>query len=299
MIVAAMIVASMVAGNTGEKHHDNRKTVFSNNKLKRFVYPERTIFWCRAWTWSCTGVELYRRGVAPELVPGSHIQPHSGAAALSSNDSIPSSKRHSPRERGEYPLRLAFSGKPEAAMHTLMYLVDDLDKYERIQRSARNNNLSEDCCYVLSKDKDTLNRRHLPGIPITRERDIFHSCTIGALLGIVAGALFMAWLAIAQPLGVRLSWWALLLAGALIVMHAIWAAGMTGLRKENYKLQPFLEAIEEGHHLVIVQVDNDKHSERIKAELRRHHPDIRLAADDPTGMSPFRNTPEFRVRARH
>lgn len=181
-------------------------------------------------------------------------------------------------------------------MRTLYYLMDRLDTAAAMAGTLKEFNIDEDGYYIVSKDHDGLRRRRLHDASVFEETDLIHSGMRGALIGGLCGLLFALWIALIQPLGLKMGLLTFVLVSLFIGHFGAWVGGMVGLSHENYKLAPFHEAITRGKYLMVVNVRDNARARRLKEALFRRHPDARFEAEDDGSMGILTSRAQFRPR---
>ena len=169
-------------------------------------------------------------------------------------------------------------------MKRLFYLVDQMDSVEAISEDLHQEGITDWRFHILSRDDAGLFTRRLHSATIFDRTDLARYTERGA----IAGALFaLAFIAAATLTGAfsmpLVAWIALFLfftaAGAFL-------AGFAGIGTENYRIRQFHDAIEDGQHLVMVDVR--KHDEaRMKELMAERHPEARLQQEASSINNPF------------
>ncbi len=180
-------------------------------------------------------------------------------------------------------------------MHTLMYLMHRLDTAEAMVVSLRTMDIGHDAYRVISKDEDGIRSHHLHDGTLVDRTDVVHSGERGALAGGAIGLLFALLLAMTEPLGFPLGWGGFLAVMVLIGFFGAWVGGMVGLSHENYKFEPFHDALEAGQYLMTIGVRDLAKVEEVQRTMLMQHPEAIFMADDDTIINPFASKPEFRL----
>lgn len=181
-------------------------------------------------------------------------------------------------------------------MRTLYYLTDKVETAEAMASTLASLNIDNNGYYIVSRDHDGVRRHHLHDASVMEETDFVHSGERGALVGGLAGLLFAVWIAIAQPLGLSTSLGAFLFVSVLIGCFGAWVGGMVGISHENYKLEPFHQAIASGKYLMVINVREAAKARHLKEVMHHRHPEARFEAEDDAGTEIFATRSEFRPR---
>lgn len=181
-------------------------------------------------------------------------------------------------------------------MRTLYYMADKVETVEAMASTLAAMNIDKDGYYIVSRDHDGVRRHHLHDASVMDETDLVHSGERGALIGGLAGLLFAVWIAIAQPLGLSMSLGAFLFVSALIGCFGAWVGGMVGISHENYKLEPFHQAIAAGKYLMVINVREAAKARHLKEVMHQQHPEARFEAEDDVGTDVMATRAEFRPR---
>jgi len=137
-------------------------------------------------------------------------------------------------------------------MKRLFYLVDQMDSLESISEDLHREGITDWQFHILSKDEAGLFNRSLHRASILDRTDIARYTERGA----IAGALFSLTFIITAIMTGALNWptvaWVALFVFATAA--GAWLAGFGGISAENYRIRQFHDDIENGRHLVMVDV---------------------------------------------
>lgn len=169
-------------------------------------------------------------------------------------------------------------------MKRLFYLVDRMDSVESISEDLHNEGITDWRFHVLSKDDAGLFTRRLHSASILDRTDLARYTERGA----IAGALFAAAFIVTAKLTGALALPAIAWIALFLFMTAVgaWLAGFGGIGVENYRIRRFHDAIENGEHLVMVDV-RKKDEQRMKELMASNHPEARLQSEDSTFNNPL------------
>lgn len=130
--------------------------------------------------------------------------------------------------------------------------------------------------HFMAKDESGLS--DLPTANFTQYTDIlpsmWHGLFFGGLTGTVAGAAVYFMPEIRTMLGMG----AIMLLAITGGVLGVWIAGMIGISVPNTRLKRFEKTLQEGHILLMVDVDKDRVDE-ISELVREHHDDAEVDAE--------------------
>lgn len=169
-------------------------------------------------------------------------------------------------------------------MKRLFYLVDQMDSVEAISEDLHREGISDWRFHILSQDAAGLFTRRLHSATIFDRTDLARYTERGA----IAGALFaLAFIGTAQLSGAlampSAAWIALFL---FLTAAGTFIAGFGGISARNYRIRQFYDAIENGQHLVMVDVLK-KDEQRMKELMAERHPEARLQREASSFNNPF------------
>lgn len=172
------------------------------------------------------------------------------------------------------------------------YLSDNLDSTVKFTHGCENRGIPYDNIHVLAKNDKGLVRHHVHlGSPL-QIYDVIHLGEKGAIWGAVIGFILAMAIWIWNPFEPDIKFWMVIPVWVLCTLHGAWSGGLIGTHSRNYRIKPFLKDIEQGKHLILVDIDQDQVS--ILRELERS---IGLKAEGhtPTGNKIFENPFSFEL----
>ncbi len=169
-------------------------------------------------------------------------------------------------------------------MKRLFYLVDQMDSLESISEDLHREGITDWQFHILSKDEAGLFNRSLHRASILDRTDIARYTERGA----IAGALFSLTFIITAIMTGALNWptvaWVALFVFATAA--GAWLAGFGGISAENYRIRQFHDDIENGRHLVMVDVSKADKT-RMKQLMAKNHPEAELQGEGSSFNNPF------------
>jgi hypothetical protein len=170
-------------------------------------------------------------------------------------------------------------------MKRLYYLSKNLDAIDDISQTLHDAGISDWNFHVLSKDKAGLTTHRLHSTNPFHERDILRAAERGALIGITASISCALVLITTNALPVQTSYMALAALVLVCSLFGTWAGGFFGIQTENYKVRQFHTELEDGQHLLMIDVDK-KHEYAIRRLMAHHREAVPMGVDTPVVM-PF------------
>lgn len=170
-------------------------------------------------------------------------------------------------------------------MKRLYYLTTNLDAVDNISQTLHDAGISDWNFHVLSKDKAGLMTHRLHSTTPFHERDILRAAERGALIGIAAGVSVALLLTATSVIPADTGFMALASLVLVCTLFGTWAGGFFGIQTENYKVRQFHAELEEGQHLLMVDVDR-KHEHAIRRLMAHHREAVPMGVDTPL-VTPF------------
>lgn len=137
-------------------------------------------------------------------------------------------------------------------MKRLYYLTDDIDRAEHIARELENNDIQDRHIHILSRDEAGLLTRHLHGASYLERLDILRRGLQGFIAGLISGLIALYVMAFAFDYVLAPSGQVALV--ALTTLLGSWVGGLVGFAHENHRLERFHEQVENGQHLIMIDV---------------------------------------------
>lgn len=151
------------------------------------------------------------------------------------------------------------------------FVSDDLDDLEVLEAELEKAGVSTPQIHVLSAADGEVARHHLHEVQSLMTKDIVHSTTLGAGVGLCAFVLIISL--------VYLSGWTETVGWAPFVFLAIvllgfcaWEGGLIGIQKPNHQFRRFEKALSDGKHVFFV--DLAPHQEAVLEEVLKAHPNV-------------------------
>ena len=172
-------------------------------------------------------------------------------------------------------------------MRRLYYLGEDLDVTQALSERLHQAGISDWNFHVLAREQTGLYSHHIHSALAHHHKDIIRVGEIGALYGALAGfavaacvKLFASWYWLSEWIDV-----------ALIVLLCLLIGGLNGVRlgmhRDNHRLRSFLDDIDAGRHLIMVDVRKQDRA-RIREMMNMEFPQVIYRGNESTFIRPFR-----------
>lgn len=137
-------------------------------------------------------------------------------------------------------------------MKRLYYLSDDIDRVEHIARELERNDIQDRRIHVLSRDEVGLMTRHLHGATYLDRLDILRRGGQGLIVGMLIGITLLFLLAVLFNVTLAVPGQIALV--ALGTLFGTWVGCLVGFAHDNHRLTRFHEQVENGQHLIMIDV---------------------------------------------
>ena len=171
-------------------------------------------------------------------------------------------------------------------MKRLYYLTSSLDSVSGISQDMHNQGIDDWHIHVLSRNKAGLYHRQVHSSHIFQENDVIHSGELGAILGGATGLVLAVIIESWTPFGAPLPLPVLILIAGIFTLFGTWSGGLAGVTRENYKIARFHDDLEQGKHLVMIDVSRRK-EQTVRYHLEKYHPEAVMAGEDSPVIMPF------------
>jgi hypothetical protein len=142
-------------------------------------------------------------------------------------------------------------------MKRYFFLEDDLDDLEKVERDLLARGMLNAQIHVLSKDDAGATEHHLHQVHSLLRQDTIHSGEIGALIGLGISALSVV-AAYLSGLPESIGWVPFIFLSVILLGFFTWEGGLFGIQVPNSQYRRFTKALDDGKHMLIVDVDADQ-----------------------------------------
>ncbi len=153
-------------------------------------------------------------------------------------------------------------------MKRYFFMEDNLDDLEAVERDLLENGLLDSQIHVLSQDDAGATEHHLHQVHSLLRQDTIHSGEVGALIGLCISALSVA-VAYLSGLPQSIGWLPFVFLSVILLGFFTWEGGLFGIQVPNSQYRRFTTALEEGKHMLIVDVDPGQ-EELLKSVFAAH-----------------------------
>jgi hypothetical protein len=160
-------------------------------------------------------------------------------------------------------------------MNTLRhyFISDDLDDLERLEEQLEAGGVENPQIHVLSHDDvGVANHMHLHAVQSLLQRDLVHSLEAGAVVGLLGVVLVLGGAYLLNLPDQIIGWVPYIFLSIVVFGFCTWEGGLIGIQKPNYHYKRFEDALNEGQHVFIVELDPDQEIDL--ARVLKDHPKL-------------------------
>lgn len=161
-------------------------------------------------------------------------------------------------------------------MKRLYYITEEMDYAEHISGQLTENGIDSHHIHVLSKNEAGVVTHHLNGPNLFQRVDFIRGALQGLVVGILVGivALFVG----RFVFEFGFSGMAQVALMCLMMLFGSWVGGLVGFTHENRHLRRFHDQIEQGRHLIMIDVKSKE--ERLVHQIIEHLNEARFSGED-------------------
>ena len=160
------------------------------------------------------------------------------------------------------------------------FISDNLDDLEVFEKQLENAGVSTPQIHVLSRNDTEVAHHHLHDVNSFMKKDVVHSATCGAVVGLLAFALVLAVAHYAGWTESAAGWVPFVFLAIIVLGFCTWEGGLFGIQTPNHHFRQFEKVLRAGKHIFFV--DTEPGQEALLEKLTRSHPQVELAG---TGTS--------------
>lgn len=163
-------------------------------------------------------------------------------------------------------------------MNRYYFISDDLKELAQVEKELGSHGIEIPQIHVLSRDDAGVQKHNLPQVSDFMKKDVVRATTWAAVLGVVAAAIVLV---AAYFLGWTAAWgWTPFVFLAVVVLGFVtWEGGLWGIQEPNEKIRRFQEALNQGKHILFVEVSSDE--EAGLREVVDRYPRLQEAGQEP------------------
>ena len=136
------------------------------------------------------------------------------------------------------------------------FISDNLDDLEVFEEQLENAGVSNPQIHVLSRnDTDVARHHHLHDVKSFMKKDIVHSTTLGAVIGIFASALVLSVAYFSGWTETAAGWIPFIFLAVIMLGFCTWEGGLLGIQKPNHHFRRVEKALSDGKHIFFVDLE--------------------------------------------
>lgn len=170
------------------------------------------------------------------------------------------------------------------------YLTENLAELVAVEHELEQQGISEFQIHVLSEHDAELTEYDLPQVESILKKDLIHSTEIGAVIGVLAGAIILLLAYIQGWTRSEAGWLPFALLAVIVTGFCTWEGGFIGIQSPNVNFKRFNEVISRGKHLLFVDIEPKQ--EVSLSKVINAHPKL---IDAGTGAS----MPKWVIKSQH
>lgn len=155
-------------------------------------------------------------------------------------------------------------------MKRFYYLSDDLDDLAQVEQELENAGIIKPRIHIISRDEAGVEKRHLHRVQDFMRRDLVHSALVGAEFGLLAALMILA-AAHFFGLAASIGWAPFILFALLALGFCTWEGGLIGMHKPHYELRHVEPLVNDGQHLLFVDMEPEHEAVMEEVEARHLH----------------------------
>jgi len=153
------------------------------------------------------------------------------------------------------------------------FISDDLDDLELLEEQLEASGIESPQIHVLSNETVELaNHVHLHAVKSLLERDVVHSAEAGAVVGLIGAALVLGGAYALNLPDAIIGWVPYIFLSIVVFGFCTWEGGLIGIQKPHYHYKRFEEALNQGQHVFIVDLDPSQ--EEYLTRVVKNHPGL-------------------------
>lgn len=159
-------------------------------------------------------------------------------------------------------------------MKRYFYISSDLDDLALLEKELEDRGVATPQLHVLSKNDAALEQRHLNEVHDFMKKDVVHATLKAALVGLGV-AMLAVLLAYLSGLPNVVGWIPFVFLSVVLLGFFTWEGGMWGIQEPNSRFRQFQEALQQGKHVFVVDVDVGQ--EDLIKSVTAHHSGLKFA----------------------
>lgn len=159
------------------------------------------------------------------------------------------------------------------------FISDDLDDLDLLEDQLEHSGIDNSRIHVLSNDSvGVANHIHLHAVQSIFRRDVIHSFEVGAAVGLLGVCLVLGVTYLLDLPDDVIGWTPYVFLSVVVMGFCTWEGGLIGMQKPNIHFKRFEQALDEGKHVFIIDLDPDQEIDLVTA--LKDHPKLLEAATE-------------------
>jgi hypothetical protein len=159
-------------------------------------------------------------------------------------------------------------------MKRYFFLEESLDDLELIERKLLARGMARPQIHVLSHDDAGVSGHRINEVHSLLRQDTIHASEIGALIGFAIAVVSVA-IAYVSGLPETIGWAPFVMLSLILLGFFTWEGGFFGFQMPNSRYRRFDDALRQGRHLLIVDVDHGQ--DYMLQQVLDAHPHVKPA----------------------
>jgi hypothetical protein len=156
-------------------------------------------------------------------------------------------------------------------MKRLYYVTDSVNSVVSINEDLGRAGIGDNRVHVMGRDAAPLERAQVHTTTPWEETEIMPLGFMGAILGLTLGLLAGFGLAGLDPWGMDLGGEIIIACAAFFTCFGAWLGGILGISSRNHHIAPYMDQVEKGHYLVMVDADDEQQERQVRQVMERQH----------------------------
>lgn len=160
-------------------------------------------------------------------------------------------------------------------MKRLYFLIPDVECTKKVVMELKEQGIEDRDIHVVGTAHHEMEEAHIHEASALQTSDVIHSMQVGAMSGIIIGALTGLFIMSMQPAGLDFGYAIVLGLGIFGALFGAWVSSMIGISVPSPIVQKYQDEIDKGHLLMMVDVKVTVANEMIEA-IKSHHPEVEV-----------------------
>lgn len=158
-------------------------------------------------------------------------------------------------------------------MKRLYFLTPDIACTKKVVLELKEQGVDDRHIHVVGTAHHEMEEAHIHEATALQTSDVIHSMQVGAMSGVVIGALLGLVMIATQPAGLDFGYGIVLGLGLFGALFGAWVSSMIGISIPSPIVKKYQDEIDKGHLLMMVDVKVSMANEMVEA-IKSHHPEV-------------------------